>query len=273
MLGDVFDEYPNPVYVIKPIIKEGVSDDFEYIYVNRAFSFLVGRSTEELLGHNYMEIFGPGERQWLDAFALAALGGKHFFVNNVSDVISKKMYTEIFHVEPDMCGCVVHDLQGVAENVKTHEDELLRYKANCDFLTGFYNRFYLNEMMGVFANKPNVGVTFLDINNLKLTNDTYGHQVGDELIIKVSNMIRSHYKDSIAFRIGGDEFVIITEGCNEDRFMQISALARAHFEEECIAAIGYRFYEKIADLKKCMAECDRLMYEEKRHMKGLESIC
>jgi diguanylate cyclase (GGDEF)-like protein len=160
-------------------------------------------------------------------------------------------------------------MQAVSQNIQTHQDELLRLKANSDFLTGFYNRFYLHEIQGIFINKLNVGVTFLDINNLKLTNDTYGHMAGDERIVKVANMIRSHYKDSLYFRIGGDEFLIVTEDCSRDKFMQISALAKAHFEEENVAAIGYKFYDKIDDLKLCMDECDALMYEEKRSMKGL----
>jgi diguanylate cyclase (GGDEF)-like protein len=125
-------------------------------------------------------------------------------------------------------------------------------------------------MHGVFVNKLNVGITFLDINNLKRTNDTYGHSAGDELIVKVASMIKSHYKDSIVFRIGSDEFLIVTEDCTRDKFMQISALAQAHFEEENIAAIGYKYYDKIEDLKKCVDECDELMYDEKCRMKGLK---
>jgi diguanylate cyclase (GGDEF)-like protein len=194
---------------------------------------------------------------------------RHFFVNHISDIINKKMYTEIFHIEPNMCCCITHDMQAVSQNIQTHQDELLRLKANSDFLTGFYNRFYLHEMMSIFINKLNVGVTFLDINNLKIINDTYGHRAGDELIVKVANMIRTHYKDSLAFRLGGDEFLIVTEDYSRDRFMQMSALAKVHFEEENIAAIGYKFYDKIDDLKLCMDECDELMYEEKRVMKGM----
>jgi diguanylate cyclase (GGDEF)-like protein len=269
-LADVFDEYPNPVYVIRPIFRNGTSNDFEYVYVNKAFGLLVGRDTKELIDHKFVDIFGNnGERQWLDAFASAAIEGRHFFVNHISDIINKKMYTEIFHIEPNMCCCVTHDMQAVSQNIQTHQDELLRLKANSDFLTGFYNRFYLHEIQGIFINKLNVGVTFLDINNLKLTNDTYGHMAGDELIVKMANMIRSHYRESLYFRIGGDEFLIVTEDCSKDKFMQISALAKAHFEEENIAAIGYKFYDKIDDLKLCMDECDALMYEEKRSMKGL----
>jgi diguanylate cyclase (GGDEF)-like protein len=269
-LAEVFDEYPNPVYIIKPIFRNGTSTDFEYVYVNNAFSLLVGRNTGELIDHRFKDVFGSnGERQWLDAFASAAVEGRHFFVNHISEIINKKMYTEIFHIEPDMCCCITHDMQAVSKNIQTNQDELLRLKANSDFLTGFYNRFYLNEIHNLFTNKINVGVTFLDINNLKLTNDTYGHSVGDELIIKVAQMVRQHYKDSIAFRIGGDEFIIVTEGYTRDEFMQISALAKAHFEEENNAAIGYKYYDKIEDLKICIDECDALMYEEKCYMKGL----
>jgi diguanylate cyclase (GGDEF)-like protein len=269
-LADVFDEYPNPVYVIRPIFRNGTSNDFEYVYVNKAFGLLVGRDTKELIDHKFVDIFGnKGERQWLDAFASASIEGRHFFVNHISDIINKKMYTEIFHIEPNMCCCITHDMQAVTQNIQTHQDELLRLKANSDFLTGFYNRFYLQEIIGIFINKLNIGVTFLDINNLKITNDTYGHEAGDELIVKVANMIRKHYRDSLVFRIGGDEFVIVTEDYSKDKFMQISALAKARFEEENIAAIGYRFYEKVEDLRVCINECDELMYEEKHAMKGM----
>jgi diguanylate cyclase (GGDEF)-like protein len=269
-LADVFDEYPNPVYIIRPLLKDGAYNDFEYAYVNNAFAILVGRDTGELKGHMFSDVFGSnGERQWLDAFVSAAVEGRHFFVNHVSDIINKKMYTEIFHIEPDMCCCITHDMQAVSRNLQTNQDEMLRIKANSDFLTGFYNRFYLIEIHHLFANKINIGVTFLDINNLKLTNDTYGHSAGDGRIIKVAQMIRQHYKDSLAFRIGGDEFIIVTEGRSKEEFMQISELAKAHFEEDNNAAIGYKYYDKIEDLKICIDECDALMYEEKCYMKGL----
>jgi diguanylate cyclase (GGDEF)-like protein len=168
-----------------------------------------------------------------------------------------------------MCGCIIHDFEAVYDDLQIQEDEALRRKANCDFLTGFYNRFYLNEMHNIFNHKINTGITFLDINNLKVTNDTQGHQAGDELIVKISNMIRSLYSDSIVFRIGGDEFVIITEGRTEEDFVKMSDNAKAFFEKNNLAAIGYRYYERIYNLKECVEECDKLMYDEKRYMKGM----
>jgi diguanylate cyclase (GGDEF)-like protein len=269
-LKEVLDEHPNPVYIIKPIVIDGKSEDFEYVYVNKSFCIFIGRSREELVNHCYLEIFKEkGEKIWLDLFVDAALFGKHVYVNNISSVINKKMYTEVFHIDPDLCGCIIHDFQDVSNDMKLLADEELKQKANCDYLTGFYNRFYLKELYDEISKKTNIGITFLDINNLKITNDTIGHAAGDKLIIRTSDMMRTHYKDSIIFRVGGDEFVIVTIGKNYDEFMELSREGQALFENDNLAAVGYHFYEKISDLKACIDECDCLMYEQKKKMKNL----
>jgi diguanylate cyclase (GGDEF)-like protein len=266
-LEDVFDEYPNPLYIVKPFIENGTSNDFEYIYVNHAFCALLGKCPELLTGKRFRQIFGPGERQWLDVFVEAATGKNHFFVDNVSTVINKKMYTEIFHVEPDMCGCIIHDFKSVPEEDAAFEKETLRQQANCDFLTGFYNRFYLNDLQDEILESENIGITFLDINNLKETNDSLGHVAGDSLIIRVSEMMKVHYKNSMIFRVGGDEFVILTRDCTREEFMQLSIEGKKLFEEDNLVAMGYEFYKKVTDLKESISQCDQLMYEHKRKMK------
>jgi PAS domain-containing protein len=77
---DIFDEYPNPFYIVKPIIKDGKMDDFRYIYANKAFCIFLGKSREELEGHTFLECFKrEGERNWLDAFANAALHKKYLY--------------------------------------------------------------------------------------------------------------------------------------------------------------------------------------------------
>lgn len=268
-LSKIFDEYPSPLYIVKPIVVNGASDDFEYVFCNNAFCIFVGKSKEELVGHNYRECFRvKGERHWLDNFVDVAVNKKYLVVNDVSTVIKKRMYTELFHISPDMCGCVIRDFETVLEGMETLKNEELRRKANCDYLTGFFNRFYLNELYADISGKANVGITFLDINNLKTTNDTKGHAAGDELIIRVSEMLRSHYRDSMIFRMGGDEFLVITEGCTRDEFMKISEEGKALFEKDKLVAMGYHFYEIVEDLKESIQYCDQLMYEQKRRMKG-----
>jgi diguanylate cyclase (GGDEF)-like protein len=266
-LNEVFDKYPNPLYIIRPIIENGATEDFEYMYVNDAFEQFLEKSKTELTGHRFREFYGPGESQWLDVFTEAAVGDKHFFVNNISEIINKKMYTEIFHVEPGMCGCIVHDYNEVSESIEEHQNAALLRQANCDYLTGFYNRFYLKEIQASIIQKENVGITYLDINNLKVTNDSLGHEAGDRLIIKAASMMKIFYKNSLIFRVGGDEFLIITDGCSREAFLEMSAESKKNFERDNFVALGYQFYDKIDNLQECISQCDQFMYEHKKHMK------
>ena len=63
---------------------------------------------------------------------------------------------------------------------------------------------------------PAFGVIVADINNLKITNDTYGHDVGNELIVHSSKIMKEIFKKSSVYRIGGDEFVVILKGQDLD---------------------------------------------------------
>jgi PAS domain-containing protein len=135
------------MYIVKPIFVDDVSNDFRYIYVNKAFALFLGRSVEELKDNRFLEVFKEeGERIWLDLFASAANGRKHAYYENVSTVIGKRLYTEVFHLEPDLCGCIIHDFQVITDSIKSDQNKELWHKANYDYLTGFYNRFYLKEL-------------------------------------------------------------------------------------------------------------------------------
>lgn len=267
-LDHVFDEYPNPLFIIKPIIINGETEDFEYKYVNKAFGLFLGLDKEELIGNNFKKFFDKGEKQWLDVFKNAATKGKHVFIDSISTVIDKKMQVEVFHIAPDMCGCIIYDYYSLFED-SNHKHKIHDAKKDVyyDFLTGCYDRFYLNEINKTICYKDNIGISFLDINNLKYINDTFGHQAGDDLIVTVSNIMINHYKNSMIFRIGGDEFVIITEGVSEDEFIKMSKEGKKLFEKDNLAAIGYRFYRKIDNLDYCIHQCDELMYSQKRFMK------
>jgi diguanylate cyclase (GGDEF)-like protein len=270
-ISEVFEEYPNPFFIIRPIIINGESEDFEYIYANKAFCIFLGLSQAELVGHRYREVFKKdGERVWLDLFTDAAIGRKHMYMENVSSIISIQMYTEVFHIEPDLCGCIIHDFKSAAGNKAVAKTKTMRRRPDCDFLTGFYNRFYLQEIYDELSTIENIGIAFLDINDLKLTNDTVGHAAGDALILQVSALLKAYYTDSMIFRIGGDEFVIITQGQTREAFMEISNKLKQEFEEKALAAIGFNYYEKPDTLQTCIEECDSMMYDEKKRMKQVK---
>ena len=94
--------------------------------------------------------------------------------------------------------------------------EKLHYLANHDSLTGLYNRSSLSEQFEEFANKvaeqqiQRFSLFFIDLNKFKQINDEHGHKYGDKVLIKVAQRIKKALKnDDVAFRIGGDEFVIM----------------------------------------------------------------
>jgi diguanylate cyclase (GGDEF)-like protein len=191
-------------------------------------------------------------------------------MENVSSIISIQMYTEVFHIEPDLCGCIIHDFKSAAGNKAVAQSKAMRRKPNCDFLTGFYNRFYLQEIYDELSTMENIGIAFLDINNLKLTNDTVGHAAGDALILQVSSLLKAYYADSMIFRLGGDEFGIITQGQSREVFMETSNKLKQELVNKDLAAIGFNYYEKPDSLQKCINECDSMMYNEKKRMKQIK---
>ncbi|MGG1663449.1 diguanylate cyclase [Brevibacillus sp. NRS-1366] len=79
-----------------------------------------------------------------------------------------------------------------------------------DNLTGLFTRRYLNERVRASLEKDSYGsLILIDIDYFKTVNDTYGHQVGDEVLIQVSNLIRHSIRDSdIAARWGGEELAV-----------------------------------------------------------------
>ncbi len=79
-----------------------------------------------------------------------------------------------------------------------------------DYLTGLYSRNYLEGRMLELINSETEGTFILiDIDNFKLTNDTYGHQKGDEVLIQVADLIKNSIRDTdIGTRWGGEELAI-----------------------------------------------------------------
>lgn len=94
----------------------------------------------------------------------------------------------------------------------------LREQALHDPLTDLYNRRYLKETLErelkrVKREKIPLSVIIIDIDNFKKINDTYGHQVGDEFLKKIADMISSNTRGSdIACRYGGEEYLLVMPG-------------------------------------------------------------
>lgn len=117
-------------------------------------------------------------------------------------------------------------LQARFINEKRQIEEEILHLSFHDYLTSLYNRRYYEQALAVLDKEENLPLTLLlgDVNGLKLTNDTLGHQMGDELLIKTAGIISQVCrKDDIVARLGGDEFIVIlpkTEGKFANRIIE-----------------------------------------------------
>ena len=106
------------------------------------------------------------------------------------------------------------EILGVSRNIEERkkQEQQVRYLSYNDQLTGLYNRRFYEEELSRIVKEDNIPITLVmaDVNGLKLTNDAFGHLVGDKLLKTVADILlqESGSRDIVA-RTGGDEFVIL----------------------------------------------------------------
>ena len=108
---------------------------------------------------------------------------------------------------------------------KKEKQEKIKFLSYHDRLTGLYNRHFFEEELKRLNAERNLPFTLaiLDVNGLKLTNDAFGHEAGDLLLKKVSEILKRECRmDDIIARIGGDEFVILLPMTSNEEAEQIS---------------------------------------------------
>ena len=100
---------------------------------------------------------------------------------------------------------------------ETKSMDELQYQADHDPLTGLYNRYYLEkEFATILTDKTtDISLLFIDLDNFKHINDTFGHTTGDKLLIEVAQRIKTFSKYAqFIIRFGGDEFVLVMRNSN-----------------------------------------------------------
>ncbi|MBR3532663.1 MAG: diguanylate cyclase [Clostridiales bacterium] len=155
--------------------------------------------------------------------------------------------------------------------------EMVVYQSEHDSLTGIYNKGKFTDLsQTVFPNCRNITVFNMDVNYLKRTNDTLGHAAGNTLLIKAADSLKAVSDDDIyAFRLGGDEFMLVACDTDEEQAEQIRQRWREKLDElnredpsvECVIACGMKTGTAPYDFAGLLDEADRLMYADKRAIK------
>jgi diguanylate cyclase (GGDEF)-like protein len=148
-----------------------------------------------------------------------------------------------------------------------------------DSLTGAYNRAamdntLLREIELAHRNDSNLSLVVLDLDHFKSINDNYGHCAGDSILKTVVTCITSMLRKSdMLFRYGGEEFVLLLSGTNEEGAVQVAERVRQaiefhnfHHEQTTIpvtASLGVTHLSKAVDANQLFDQADAAMYEAK----------
>ena len=147
-------------------------------------------------------------------------------------------------------------------------------------LTNIFNRRKIEEIceLELLRNKrykSDLSIIFFDINSFKIINDTLGHHLGDEVLVKISNIIEKSIRsiDSIE-RWGGDEFLIILPQTNLSQCKNIVSHLEKQLNElefsktiKVTCSFGIATYKENDTLDSLLKKADESMYEEKTRLK------
>ena len=153
-------------------------------------------------------------------------------------------------------------------------------QANIDALTGIKNKHaYLefearmNQNISEHLESP-FAITILDVNDLKLINDTNGHQAGDQYLRDACKIICNTFKHSPVFRVGGDEFAVISQGTDYENIEELLEKMNVHNEEALktegvVIACGMARFDNDTCVASVFERADHKMYEAKVRLKSL----
>lgn len=164
----------------------------------------------------------------------------------------------------------------VIDEEKRRENRLL-YLSETDSMTGLYNRGSGEHKVTAFLQNKTEGLfCLIDCDKFKSINDTYGHVVGDEVIVAVAETLqKTCRKDDIVMRLGGDEFALYIPGMQRDEaglfierlFAEFNALKIPEMKEHKIyVSLGAAFSSETEEVSfdQIYREADQAMYESKK---------
>ena len=141
--------------------------------------------------------------------------------------------------------------------------EKLSYR---DMLTGLYNRNRYIERLEAYkqVQDQQIGAIYIDLNGLKKVNDEQGHRAGDELIVRAAGTIAGIFAED-AYRVGGDEFVVILLDVSREDFARKTEQLHRQMQKNGVdASIGGVWQASTENLEDLLRRADENMYREKK---------
>ncbi len=247
----------------------------EIVDVNPAFENLFCYSKEEATGELLDDLIVPSSSE--NSFVKTA----NVFRKAAKELLRERKDGSILYVSVIETPLIFKNEQvgkyviyrDITEQRKA--EERIAYLSFHDSLTGLYNRAFFEEELKRLDTERQLPLSIImgDINGLKLINDTFGHNQGDGLLIKVAHLLQELYrKEDIIARWGGDEFIMLLPRTEKEVALKVAARIRAtcalvNEESKKIPlsiALGVATKNISSDkIQKVLIEADEMMYQDK----------
>jgi diguanylate cyclase (GGDEF)-like protein/PAS domain S-box-containing protein len=254
----------------------------EITMLNKVAEMTTGWTSQESIGKVFEEIFHiidplTGERCESPVRKALESGG-NVFLEESTVLVSKDgrkiaiadSAAPIKEIGGDIKGVVV-----VFRDVTLEKkgQEQIRFLSYHDQLTGLYNRSFFEEELKRLDKKCNLPLTIImaDVNGLKITNDAFGHSVGDNLLKKSAEILKVGCRDEdVIARLGGDEFIIVLPKATEKEAEHIVQRIKKILSNTHVDVIGVSIAFGLAtknevteDIQEILKQADNSMYKNK----------
>ncbi len=156
-------------------------------------------------------------------------------VGSITDITDRKHAEQklaVAKAELEKSNQLLEHLVSERTEELANANQELQRMARIDPLTGAGNRFELESWLSHKSADLPIAILMLDIDHFKKVNDTYGHKLGDSVLKQVAEALRLQLRDQdLIIRFGGEEFLLILAGANEQQGLQTAERLRHHIEQ------------------------------------------
>ena len=244
-------------------------------YVNDRFAELWGQPVPAVVGMGWLDSVDEDDRpRLLDALS-GVLSGEPFDTEvrlHRGDELRWLRARAVPVSLPGHGAGFVGSIEDVTES-RRHEEQLA-HQATHDPLTGLPNRVLLAPRLEEALGRARVALLFFDLDDFKLVNDTFGHVVGDDLLVTfAARLTESVRPDDMVVRLGGDEFVVLCHVSSAEDATRLAERVRAAVSRPAVlngtevtvsASVGIVVAEGRQDAEGLLRDADVAMYQAKQ---------
>lgn len=190
--------------------EQGKPTNYRFIDVNPAFERMTGLSKEQVIGKNVLDVIPELEKHWIERYGEVVITGVSRTFESYTKPLDRWYKLISYRPEAGKFAVIVEDMTTLKR-----AQHNLEHLAHHDVLTGLSNRALFAERLQLAITQSNrrsklVAIGYIDLDKFKPVNDTFGHHIGDLLLVEVAQRLSGALRsDDVVSRLGGDEFAIL----------------------------------------------------------------